>query len=89
MAYEKNQVSPVFNQELGYDYIELEFILEKPKESPKVESKESEIESYALGPKISRKELRQDRKRRQKSFIKFESSYQSNVLAPSERRTFR
>jgi hypothetical protein len=91
MAYDKNQdLSHVFKQELGYDYIELEFILEeKTKESPKVEIKESEITDYALGPKISRKELRQDRRKRQKSFIKFDLPYHSNVMAPSERRMFR
>ena len=92
MAYEKNQeLSHVLKQELGYDYIELEFVFleEKAKESPKVETKESDIKDYALGPKIPRKELRKDRRSRQKSFIKFESPYHSNVNTPAERRMFR
>ena len=85
MAYDKNsELSPVFKQELGYEYIELEFILEQPKESPKVEEKP--IEDYALGPRITRKELRKDRRKRQKSFIKFESPTHSNVYAPAQRR---
>ncbi len=72
MAYPKSQeLSHELKQDLGYDYIEVEFILEKTKESPKVEE-QPKLKEYVLSPVISRKELRQDRRKRQKSFIKFE-----------------
>jgi hypothetical protein len=84
MAYNKPELDHALKQDLGYDYIEIEFILEEKTTSPKVEEKAKE--KYVLGPVISRKELRNDRKKRQKSFIDFENSSHSNVFAPAERR---
>ncbi len=68
MAYNKHELSHVLKQDLGYDYIEIEFILEDT-ESPKVEEKPKQ--KYVLAPLVSRKEKRRDRKSRQKSSVKF------------------
>ena len=84
MAYNKSELSHVLKQDLGYDYIEIEFILEEQTPSPKVEVKPKE--KYVLGPVLSRKEKRIDRKSRQKGYIDFDSPSHLNVFAPAERR---
>ncbi len=84
MAYNKQELSHALKQDLGYDYIEIEFILEEQTQSPKVEEKPKE--KYVLGPVLSRKELRIDRKSRQKGYIDFISPSHANVFAPAERR---
>jgi hypothetical protein len=86
MAYNKTELSHALKQDLGYDYIEIEFILEEQTQSPKVEEKQKAEEKYVLGPVISRKELRKDRRSRQKGYIDFISPSHSNVFAPAERR---
>ncbi len=48
MAYNKQELSDALKQDLGYDYIEIEFILEEQTQSPKVEEKPKE--KYVLGP---------------------------------------
>jgi len=70
MPYQK-LVNPVI-QDLGYEYIEIEFILDSQnqKKSPEVEE-QPKYEKYVLSAPISRKELWKDRKMREKSSIKF------------------
>ncbi|MHA1110779.1 MAG: hypothetical protein ACTSRE_06725 [Promethearchaeota archaeon] len=71
------KINNLSNKELGYDYIEIEYILEE-KKGLKKESEQDGKKQYALSSKISRKELRKDRRSRQKSWIEIkhkESEY--------------
>jgi hypothetical protein len=71
MAYQKLVYSS-FRQ--GLEFKEIEFVaavaLEQKKVSPVEEKPKSTV--YKLSAPISRKDLRKDRKARQKSFIQFE-----------------
>ena len=70
MAYEQfKTVSNVLDQELGYEYVEVEFLLEEVKVQKQEEEKEKS-KVYVLSPKLSRKELRKDRRSRQKKYLK-------------------
>jgi hypothetical protein len=51
-----------------YDYIDIEFIIQEIKEKIGPEEDEKK-QIYEMGPKISRKKRRKDRKSRQKSWI--------------------
>ena len=70
---EQHQVQKVkekLDLELGYDYVEVEFLLQKVEQSPKEEENNQELSrKYELGPKLSLRELWKDRRQRQKAWL--------------------
>ena len=76
MAQEQNQTIQELEKEMlevMHEYVEIEFIIQDVKE--KIRTKQDENKQiYEMGPKISRKEQRQDRRSRQKSWIEVNRS---------------
>ena len=71
-------------QDLGYDYIEIEYILQDSKDLKIEKQKQHEKQKiYGLSAKISRKELRKDRKKRQKSWIEINRHISEDSIAES------
>ena len=76
MTKEQNQVIQELEKgilEVLHDYVEIEFIIQDVKEKLRPEH-EKKKPTYVLGPKISRKELRKNRRSRQKSWIEVNRS---------------
>ena len=67
---QEQKVKQNFEFELGYDYVEVEFLLQEVEQAPKKEEKKQEVsKKYELGPKLSLRELWKDRRQRQKSWF--------------------
>ncbi len=68
--HQEQKVKQHLEFELGYDYVEVEFLLQEVEKSPKVEEKKQKLsEKYELSPKVSFRELWKDRRQRQKSWV--------------------
>ena len=81
---QKQKAQEALKQGLGYDYIEIEYILqESDKSKEKRQNQQEKLEGYALSAKISRKELRKDRRKRQKSWIEINHPIREDSVSES------
>ena len=82
MTYQHQKMSNAIKQDLGVDYLEIEFILVDEEKSPKVDTKPNH-ETYELSAPISRKDMRKDRKSRRNSFVNFNRPVSNFSVAQS------
>ena len=81
MAYHNQKLSHPLKQELGFEYIEIEFVQEEKEVLPVEEKPKSTV--YKLSAPISKKALRKDRKSRRKSSIQFNRPVSNFSVAQS------
>ena len=78
------KIKKELNKDLGYDYIEIEFILQGEEGSQESNQQyQEQHKGYALGAKLSRKERRKDRRKRQKSWIEINHRIDEYSIAES------